>query len=119
MCDRWRLSSDAVDLDQPFWQPLEWSFPQQYHRLPLPKIGFIERAGGLEGQKIARFSPLPRGEISGARHRLLFQFTRRRQLVLARQTHRDFSAAASLFSSATKVCGRFWTNRYGPSRRRA
>jgi len=31
----------------------------------------------------------------------------------------DFSAAASLFSAATKVRGRFWKNRYGPSRRRA
>jgi hypothetical protein len=43
----------------------------------------------------------------------------RTTLKISRKLILDFSAAASLFSAATKVRGRFWTNRYGPSRRRA
>jgi hypothetical protein len=43
----------------------------------------------------------------------------RTTLKISRKLILDFSTAASLFSAATKIRGRFWTNRYGPSRRRA
>jgi hypothetical protein len=43
----------------------------------------------------------------------------RTTLEISRKLIFDFSAAASSFNATTEARDRFWTKRYGPSRRRA